>query len=606
MELSLCDRLGYSFNGSIRKNVISSLMLAFVLLTAFGLGIGIQRVEAQPVVYYIRADGSIEPSTPPILTFDNTTYTLTDNITGSVIVERSNIIINGSGYALQGYGGLYNENGFTLFEVDNVTIKDTTIENFAWGIHLNSTTRIVLSGNHITHNQQDGIGSFASSNNIILSNDISNNTLCGINLQGSWNNSIIGNNMTFNGPGIWLNDSSNNTVAGNYIDYNRWRAILVDGSSNNSIVGNNLTRGEYGILLQNSSSNSMVGNNITGNAYGIRVHSFSNGNTVVGNNLEQNVMYGIFLFYASNNIVSDNNITDNGLHGVRLDGSSGNSIVRNNVTDNPYGIYVLSSSGNLFYYNNPLNNTVQTYVTSDSANTWDNGYPSGGNYWSDYAGADVKSDPYQNETGSDGIGDTPYKLDSNNTDRYPLMTPYVALNDIGAARITPSKTVVGEGYSMNITIKILNYGVNIVTFNLTAYANTTTIITFTNMTLTGRTSATIMFTWNTSGFPEGSYTISAYVTPVAGEIYTSDNNLTGGIVMISVPCDVTGPVQGIPDGQTDMHDINYIAGKFGTTPLSANWDSNADVTGPTQGLPDNKVNMRDIGEACSNFGAIGT
>jgi parallel beta-helix repeat protein len=59
-------------------------------------------------------------------------------------------------------------------------------------------------------------------------------------------------------------------------------------------------------------------------------------------------------------------------------------------------------------------------ITSSYANTWDDGYPSGGNYWSDYTGVDLKSGSHQNETGSDEIGDTPY-----NQDNYPLMRPYV-------------------------------------------------------------------------------------------------------------------------------------------------------------------------------------
>jgi hypothetical protein len=45
-------------------------------------------------------------------------------------------------------------------------------------------------------------------------------------------------------------------------------------------------------------------------------------------------------------------------------------------------------------------------------NVWDDGYPSGGNYWSDYAGTDANHD---------GIGDTPYIVDANNTDHYPLI-----------------------------------------------------------------------------------------------------------------------------------------------------------------------------------------
>lgn len=55
----------------------------------------------------------------------------------------------------------------------------------------------------------------------------------------------------------------------------------------------------------------------------------------------------------------------------------------------------------------------------------DDGYPSGGNYWSDYSGVDEKSGPNQDLSGSDGIGDTPYVIDENNTDHYPLINFYV-------------------------------------------------------------------------------------------------------------------------------------------------------------------------------------
>jgi len=63
-------------------------------------------------------------------------------------------------------------------------------------------------------------------------------------------------------------------------------------------------------------------------------------------------------------------------------------------------------------------------VTVGYENIWDDGYPSGGNYWSNYTGLDLFSGPYQNETGGDGIGDTPYVIDADNVDHYPLMAPY--------------------------------------------------------------------------------------------------------------------------------------------------------------------------------------
>jgi PKD repeat protein len=79
----------------------------------------------------------------------------------------------------------------------------------------------------------------------------------------------------------------------------------------------------------------------------------------------------------------------------------------------------------MIYHNNFMNSPSQVAgIQFSSPNTWDDGYPSGGNYWSDYNGTDLYSGPYQNVTGSDGIGDTPYVIATNNTDYYPLTIPF--------------------------------------------------------------------------------------------------------------------------------------------------------------------------------------
>jgi hypothetical protein len=85
------------------------------------------------------------------------------------------------------------------------------------------------------------------------------------------------------------------------------------------------------------------------------------------------------------------------------------------------------SDNNTVHHNNFIGNTIQVDGAhiSDSVNMWDNGYPSGGNYWSDYNGTDLYSGPNQDVAGSDGMGDGPYVINSNNFDRYPLMTQYV-------------------------------------------------------------------------------------------------------------------------------------------------------------------------------------
>ena len=80
-------------------------------------------------------------------------------------------------------------------------------------------------------------------------------------------------------------------------------------------------------------------------------------------------------------------------------------------------------NGNLFHKNNFINNNVQ----ADGYADWDNGYPSGGNFWSDYNGPDLFSGPFQDIPGSDGIGDMQYNITTewvNDQDNYPLMDPW--------------------------------------------------------------------------------------------------------------------------------------------------------------------------------------
>jgi parallel beta-helix repeat protein len=157
----------------------------------------------------------------------------------------------------------------------------------------------------------------------------------------------------------------------------------------------------------------------------------SSNNTISNNTITADPMagYSVMLGGSSNNTVSQNTIKDN-VVGVALAASSNNTISENIIENNAVGIDLqprsdmfnatpMYSSNNTIYDNSFLNNQIQ--ALGGMPNVWDNGYPSGGNFWSDYNGTDLHSGPYQNLTGSDGIGDTPYSIDANNTDHYPLM-----------------------------------------------------------------------------------------------------------------------------------------------------------------------------------------
>jgi len=230
---------------------------------------------------------------------------------------------------------------------------------------------------------------------------------------------------TGNGNGIDLSGRGNVTVKNMQIK-SFLTGIYLFYSSNNVIIGNNITNNARGIYTYESSNNTIHLNNIEEQTLmeAIWIQNSRN-NRVYGNNIKNNP-HGLMLWATSNNTVAGNNIESNTGENILLYESSRNTIYANNILNSEIGIYLSGSSNNLIYHNNFVNNTYQAFIDY-SANTWDDGYPSGGNYWSDYTDVDFFCGPYQNITESDGIWDHPYFLDANNRDNYPLTESWTQL-----------------------------------------------------------------------------------------------------------------------------------------------------------------------------------
>jgi parallel beta-helix repeat protein len=235
-----------------------------------------------------------------------------------------------------------------------------------------------------------------------------------------------------------------------------------------------------GICLDHATNCSILNNVVTNNGYGIRLDGSSN-NTLSENTVTNNEDSGFTLFYSSNNTLSRNTATNNGGVGFGLYYSSDDNVLSGNtITDNNIGIWLSQSSNNVIFHNNFVNNIDQAIVSGTHPNSWDNGYPSGGNYWSDYAGVDLKKGPNQNLTGSDGIGDTPYVIDDYNKDKYPLMyPPEVALY---AAPSPVEFWTPAYGKTFTVDAKIANVA-KLYAFEFKLYWNTT-LLDLVNVTIT--------------------------------------------------------------------------------------------------------------------------
>jgi parallel beta-helix repeat protein len=252
--------------------------------------------------------------------------------------------------------------------------------------------------------------------------------------------SLIGENVSTtiidgnNGGTIVSITADNVTIAGFTIQNSGWgwykNGIYIYFADNCEIQDNFLFHNCHNIRLNHSENSRVLDNTIDGDGYGIRfINSFNC--TAIGNDVS-NCIGGVHLQNATSCIVKRNHFTQNS-QGIRLySPCTYNKIMANTVYNNTYDgmIEVMPPNGtflnNFIFHNNFINNTYP-FIYKVSGNIWDNGYPSGGNYWSKYNGTDLLNGPYQNETGSDGIGDTPYAVNNFEADRYPLMHPWSLL-----------------------------------------------------------------------------------------------------------------------------------------------------------------------------------
>jgi hypothetical protein len=180
---------------------------------------------------------------------------------------------------------------------------------------------------------------------------------------------------------------------------------------------------------------------------------------IVDNNIARNnPAFDIKLEYSPNSTIYRNFIASS-RSGTVLSMSDNTTVVANTFMFNYYGanLYIDQSSFCVIYHNNfieePAHAQNQIVIASGSNNTFDNGYPSGGNFWSDYTGVDSQAT---------GLGFPYYTISGEAQDRYPLMGQ-IHEYDIGVSgnivQVDVESNSTVSGFQYLETAKVISFNV---------------------------------------------------------------------------------------------------------------------------------------------------
>lgn len=370
------------------------------------------------------------------------TCALTQDLTESVEILENNITLDCNIHSITSADSGF---GIYLYNKSETVIKNCTVAHFSYGIYLVLSYGNTVFNNNVRENTM-GI-SFSSSyylsspGNIIAENRVSLNLYDGINLQSSIGNNIAGNIISGNKRiGLLLSDSPNsylrnNQIAGNKYNFGSWGPFL---GNVQDIDTSNTVNGKPIYYLVNEEDKTIDSSSNAGYIGAINSRNITIKEAILSNNVQ-----GIFFDGTTDSRVENSTITEN-MYGLEINRSSHNQIIGNNISENELGIrswissyttvadndfssdsfYLTGSSDTWSHdskvYHNNFKNNPQPRVDRSYNDLFDNGYPQGGNYWSDYTGQDQYSGPDQDQPGSDKVGDTPYTF-TGGQDRYPFV-----------------------------------------------------------------------------------------------------------------------------------------------------------------------------------------
>jgi parallel beta-helix repeat protein len=314
----------------MKRKALALMLVMAVLASTVGIELAEIAVadpyippEEAPPGYRIYSNGTC---TAENLRREGDVYTFTGKISGTIVIERDGVVLDGAGYTLQGNGSSY---GIWLQDKSGVVIKNLNIRNFGHGVRFS----------HYAPDWHTGQTNPNCTKNCAIEACNITNSSYGISFYYSINCSAIGNYIANNTHGVYLSGSGN-IFRNNRIEqkkYNFWDidASINDVDSSNTINSkpvyywvnqHNMTVPDNAalVILKHCSGIRVQNLNLTGNAVGVSLYYTSN-SEIFGSNISDNYWRGIAVWWSHNNSIIGNQITNTEYHGIEVYGSNNNT-----------------------------------------------------------------------------------------------------------------------------------------------------------------------------------------------------------------------------------------------------------------------------------------
>jgi len=329
---------------------------------------------------------ALSDSSAPV-TVSGSTFTLTGNLVGSLVVKCAGATVNGADnvlvYATEtgGNPGV----AVTVNSTSSVTVENLVIDNATTGFEANASAGLTLEGNAVGGATQDAVEVQNSARATITNNRLNGSGYFAIYLQNVSGGTISGNNGNGSTYGIEADDSNGLTITRNndsfgyygvgldYTDdatvsdgqeFEDHYSLWADDGVGDVLTGNDANASTYDAIYLDGETQSTATNNASFTDTGFEAYQTS----AVTFSGEQafSAVYAFDVYDASDTLITGTHAPFSE-YGVYTEDDNATTILGNDFTNGSDTIYAESGSSNLVIQGNDLANSSEYGVYVDEA-----------------------------------------------------------------------------------------------------------------------------------------------------------------------------------------------------------------------------------------------